>query len=149
MLYYHVNRAGLNAGDVIEPGHYGSGLLADGLSEQDDPLLELARENFRLTYHPNLPSRLRSVFFCKTEEQAVYYRDNVPYRKEDSVYSVRVRDTSVVACHGCWSIYVPKATDHPGMQAMYPNEYWSQDFDYGLTMEIFAVTELEAVAVVA
>jgi hypothetical protein len=105
--YFHVSPKTWSAGEVIEPGAFGTTTLgvADGHISptpdmHGDPgiaphlafmlMREAAVEAARLAGYPNAPSRLQCVFVTATIEDARAFRDR--FRPGAQIYEVDVND---------------------------------------------------------
>ncbi len=91
--YFHLSGAMLVPGSIIMPGNWGRIIKALGW-QHSLALREMALEQARLAYNPDLPSRLDAAFVMPTLEEAQMFRANTQGFQQHIIYRVTLCDPS-------------------------------------------------------
>src|SRR5262249_49474782 len=94
--FFHVASAGLQQGQIVRPGSWGrflrrwekDGQTFTNHSEAYVLVWEVALEAVRRAVKPDAPSRLDCVFACRSQNEAVTFRNR--FRPSHQIYSINV-----------------------------------------------------------
>jgi Protein of unknown function (DUF2441) len=94
--FFHVAPAGLAAGTVLQPGVWGrhirqwerGGAIFNNHAEAYILLWEVVLEAVRQSIAPDVPSRLDCVFACRSQADAIAFRNR--FRSTQKIYSIEV-----------------------------------------------------------
>jgi len=130
--FFHVTIASLWAGDIIQPGRFGTTLRQfrpggpyPSANDLGTVLWELALESARQSIDPELPSRLDCVFACTTFADAAFFRSN--FKRDGSILEVELVHPESRLHHGCFGILASYKSSEPYMDFLpqAARRYWT------------------------
>lgn len=121
LVGFHLTHRMLVPGDIIEPGNWGSVILATGASH-DWYEREQLMEAIRVARYPEKPSRLQTAYFFPHLEHALHYWVN--FSQGDRVYCVQVAD-DLAPQHHAFMTCLPPISDLTDEQVAH--HYWRTD----------------------
>lgn len=137
--YYWLGFYELGKGSIVYPGNWGR---IERLALANNPYVanELVLENARLRQFPNLPSRLTSIFLCKTIEDIKDFKLKNS-KITEIIHKVKLTNISANITTADWSLAMPQLNESFGQAELRALQYWKNEST--VNQEVLAESAIE------